>query len=130
MAQSYFSSAGASYVSGQEANTVEVINYANTMMQRIVQNLTVTTNYQNLNLQNLYSEEKPGQEDSELEQCTAEEHSPSLTNLMSRYGDRSELTSRSRTRWTSPLSEAPRAAGASADDERRRRRGPHRVVIV
>ena len=49
MAQSYFSSAGASYVSGQEANTVEVINYANTMMQRIVQNLTVTTNYQNLN---------------------------------------------------------------------------------
>ena len=40
----------------------------------------------------LYSEEKPGQEDSELEQCTAEEHSPSLTNLMSRYGDRSELT--------------------------------------
>ena len=49
MAQSYFSSAGASYVSGQEANTVEVINYANTMMQRIVQNLTVTTNYQALN---------------------------------------------------------------------------------
>ena len=49
MAQSYFSTAGASYVSGQEANTVEVINYANTMMQRIIQNLTVTTNYQALN---------------------------------------------------------------------------------
>ena len=49
MAQTYFSPAGASYVSGQEANTVEVLNYANTMMQNIVQNLTVTTNYQALN---------------------------------------------------------------------------------
>ena len=49
MAQSILVPAGASYVLGQEANTVEVINYANTMMQRIVQNLTVTTNYQNLN---------------------------------------------------------------------------------
>jgi hypothetical protein len=39
----------------------------------------------------LYEEEKPGQ-DSGVEQCSAEEHSPSLTNLMSRYGDRSELT--------------------------------------
>ena len=39
----------------------------------------------------LYQGEKPGQE-SEYEDCTSEQHSPSLDNLMSRYGDRSVLT--------------------------------------
>jgi len=39
----------------------------------------------------LYQEQKPGEE-SEYEDCTSEQHSPSLDNLMSRYGDRSVLT--------------------------------------
>jgi len=39
----------------------------------------------------LYMEYKPGQA-SEYENCTAEEHSPSLDNLMSRYSNRSVLT--------------------------------------
>ena len=49
MAETFFKAGGGSYISGQTAQTVEVINYANTMLQRIVQNLTVTTNYQSLN---------------------------------------------------------------------------------
>ncbi|MCH2439847.1 MAG: hypothetical protein MK220_00720 [Candidatus Poseidoniia archaeon] len=40
----------------------------------------------------LYQGEKPGQEESEYPDCTLEQHSPSLENLMSRYGDRSVLT--------------------------------------
>jgi hypothetical protein len=34
---------------------------------------------------------KPGDE-SDAPQCTAEQHNPSLSNLMSRYGDRQEIT--------------------------------------
>jgi len=34
---------------------------------------------------------KPGEE-SDVPQCTTEEHNPSLLNLMSRYGDRQEIT--------------------------------------
>ena len=49
MALTFFKANGGSYIQGQTAQTVEVINYANTMMQNIVQNLTVTTNYQALN---------------------------------------------------------------------------------
>ena len=44
------------------------------------------------NASDLYEGEKPGQEASEAPQCTEEQHNPSLTNLMSRYGDRSEIT--------------------------------------
>jgi hypothetical protein len=39
----------------------------------------------------LYEESKPGQAEDEVPQCTEEQHNPSLTNLMSRYGDRSEI---------------------------------------
>ena len=44
------------------------------------------------NASDLYGGEKPGQEASEAPQCTEEQHNPSLINLMSRYGDRSEIT--------------------------------------
>jgi hypothetical protein len=40
----------------------------------------------------LYQGEKPGQAENEYPDCTPEQHSPSLENLMSRYGDRSVLT--------------------------------------
>ena len=44
------------------------------------------------NASDLYEGTKPGQQESEAPQCTEEQHNPSLVNLMSRYGDRSELT--------------------------------------
>ncbi|MCS5535296.1 MAG: hypothetical protein NZ802_05535, partial [Candidatus Poseidoniales archaeon] len=44
------------------------------------------------NASDLYEGEKPGQQESEAPQCTEEQHNPSLVNLMSRYGDRSEIT--------------------------------------
>ena len=44
------------------------------------------------NASDLYEETKPGNEGSDAPQCTEEEHAPSLVNLMSRYGDRSEIT--------------------------------------
>jgi hypothetical protein len=44
------------------------------------------------NASDLYEVQKPGQETSEAPQCTEEQHNPSLVNLMSRYGDRSEIT--------------------------------------
>ena len=44
------------------------------------------------NASDLYEGDKPGQQASEAPQCTEEQHNPSLTNLMSRYGGRSEIT--------------------------------------
>ena len=43
---------------------------------------------------NVYESEsdRPDQEPSEFENCTEEQHNPSHVNLMSRYGDRSEIT--------------------------------------
>ncbi|MAS88487.1 MAG: hypothetical protein CMA33_01330, partial [Euryarchaeota archaeon] len=35
---------------------------------------------------------RPDQEPSEFANCTLEQHNPSRTNLMSRYGDRSEIS--------------------------------------
>ena len=44
------------------------------------------------NASDLYEGYKPGQEPSEVAQCTVDQHNPSVTNLMSRYGERSEIT--------------------------------------
>jgi len=41
---------------------------------------------------NAYESDRPDQEPSEFENCTEEQHNPSRINLMSRYGDRSEIT--------------------------------------
>ena len=41
---------------------------------------------------NAYESDRPDQEPSEFANCTLEQHNPSRTNLMSRYGDRSEIS--------------------------------------
>jgi len=41
---------------------------------------------------NAYESDRPDQEPSEFANCTVEQHNPSRTNLMSRYGDRSEIS--------------------------------------
>jgi len=41
---------------------------------------------------NAYESDRPDQEPSEFANCTLEQHNPSRANLMSRYGDRSEIS--------------------------------------
>ena len=48
-AQAYFTTLGASYISGQEAQTVAAINYGVTLMDNILSNTAPAANYQTLN---------------------------------------------------------------------------------